>query len=268
MNSVLLKENIFLVFDKSVENKIEYWDPFNEYKDISFFIEKNEYFILGPQKENGEKHLWKFNIVAKNNNKIIMNTIEISKNGNPCVSIEIENGFGKINYINRCRGVEGRLIIKWTTEIIKKLGGIKCKLQDLASKNCDRRNYKNYVPLSLIQKLKNNKTYYEEFDFIPYNLNNQNYKTNKVKELNELIDLIKKISWNEYSIENEKWNIFKKLYSGLYSSPFSAFSQFMEDNCGIFYDILYLLDNPGQPCFEILSKIKTIIQKSIWLKML
>ena len=65
----------------------------------------------------------------------------------------------------------------------------KCILNDQAEKKCNssKRFFKNYVSLSLIHKFKKNKTYYEEFDFIPYNKNNNQYKNNKKLELNELV---------------------------------------------------------------------------------
>jgi hypothetical protein len=47
-----------------------------------------------------------------------------------------------------------------------------------------------------------------------------------------------------------------------------AFGQFTPDDCSIFYDGLFLLDNPSQYGFEILQNIKNIITKSVWMKLL
>jgi hypothetical protein len=47
-----------------------------------------------------------------------------------------------------------------------------------------------------------------------------------------------------------------------------AFEQFTPDDCSIFYDVLFLLDNPSQDGFEILQNIKNIITKSVWMKLL
>ena len=156
----------------------------------------------------------------------------------------------------------------FSIEIIKHLGCNKCILNDQAEKKCSKRYFKNYVSLSLIHKLRKNKTYYEEFDFIPYNRNNNLYKNNKSIELNKLIIELQEIKWNKYTIQDEKWKEFYDVFSQYYPSPILAFKQFTEDNCGIFYDILFLLSRPEQPSYELLYKINSIISKSIWMKLL
>lgn len=75
-------------------------------------------------------------------------------------------------------------------------------------KKCSKRYFKNYVSLSLIHKLRKNKTYYEEFDFIPYNRNNNLYKNNKSIELNKLIIELQEIKWNKYTIQDENGKNF------------------------------------------------------------
>lgn len=263
--SELLKQD-YLYLDKIIKKYVEYWNPFTEYRDISSFIDKPYYFILGPVNDKGQNYLWRFRIICSDN-KIVLSTNENSNNGDPCIAIEINNNIGKINYINKCKDLTGKIIIGWTIEIIKKLGGRKCILRDFASKKCNESKYKNYVQLSLIHKLKKDKTYYEEFDFIPYNSNNNIYKNNKIIELNQLVDTIQNIPWEEYNINDEEWNKFYNLYR-VYPSPFSAFVQFTEYDCQIFYNILFLLDKPEQPCYIILNKIKSIIKNSIWMKLL
>jgi len=62
--------------------------------------------------------------------------------------------------------------------------------------------------------------------------------------------------------------MFYHIYSQYYPSPILAFKQFNEDNCGIFYDILYFLNQSEQPSYDLLNKINFIISKSIWMKLL
>ena len=58
------------------------------------------------------------------------------------------------------------------------------------------------------------------------------------------------------------------MFHHYYPSPILAFKQFTEDNCDIFYDILYFLNKPEQPSYELLFQINSIISKSIWMKLL
>ena len=256
-----------ILIDQYTKN-IPHWNPFEEYKDINFFKDIKTYYILAPKNNDNEIYIWNFKITYRNENEIMLSTIKNSINSDPCIDIFIKNGIGKINYINKCNNHKGKDLIKWTIEIIKHLGCNKCILNDQAEKKCSRRQFKNYVSLSLIHKLKKNKTYYEEFDFIPYNKNNNVYKTNKKLELNELIKELQCIKWADYNIDDEKWKYFYQMFGNYYPSPILAFKQFTEDNCSIFYDILYFLGVPEQPSYELLFKINSIISKSIWMKLL
>ena len=179
-------------------------------------------------------------------------------------------------------------VISWSIQILKSLGCNKCILIDHAEKKCNNwslsqapdsainhaqapdfwRTIQNYIPLSLIHKLWRNKTYYENFNFIPYDKNNNFYRNNKVTELNKYIKLLQELRWDDFNIEDEKWEKFKNNYSIIYPSPFLAYKEFTPQKCGIYYDILYLLDNSRQPSFELLQKVKNIITKSIWVKSL
>ena len=62
--------------------------------------------------------------------------------------------------------------------------------------------------------------------------------------------------------------MFYNLYSQYYPSPILAFKQFNENNCGIFYDILYFLNLPEQPSNNLLNKINSIISESVWIKLI
>jgi hypothetical protein len=256
-----------VLLDKYTKS-IEHWDPYRDYKEINFFIGKSNYYILAPANMEKEEYLWNFRIRCTNNNKIIMSTSTYSNDNDSCIDIEIENNTGKIKYINNCHNHRGADIIRWIIEIIKHLGCKKCILIDHAQKDCKKRNYKNYVSLSLIHKLRKGKTYYEEFDFIAYNKNNNQYGKNKIVELDKYVDELEKIEWSKYEIQNDKWNSFYNLYGSYYPSPILAYKQFNEENCGIFYDILYLLNQSEQPSYELLNKINLIITKSIWMKLL
>ena len=124
-----------------------------------------------------------------------MSTSSYGKDNDPCIDIEIENNIGKIKYINNCHNDRGADIIRWIIEIMKHLGCKKCILIDQAQKDCKNRNYKNYVSLSLIHKLRKGKTYYEEFDFIAYNKNNNQYIKSKIEELDKNVNELEKIEW-------------------------------------------------------------------------
>jgi hypothetical protein len=257
-----------ILLDNYTNTTIDFWNPFDEYKDINFFKDKSNYYILAPINNENETYIWNFRIRSTNNSKIILSTSLYSIDNDPCIDIYIENKVGKINYVNNCNNHNGKDIIKWTIEIIKHLGCNKCILNDQAYKKCNKKNYKNYVSLSLIHKLKKGKTYYEEFDFIPYDKNNQNYKTNKIIELNKYVLQLQNIEWSAYNIHNQKWNYFFDSYSPYYPSPILAFKQFSSDDCAIFYDILFFLNQPEQPSYNLLFNINSTISKSVWMKLL
>jgi hypothetical protein len=184
----------------------------------------------------------------------------------------------------------GRDLISWMLEIMQKLYCDKCILTDFAEKKCNRQNNPNYVSLSLIHKLWKGKTYYEYFGFFPFDiLNNTDinrnanegfslfseayaeentFQTSKLLLLNQYIHNLHLLKWNDFNIDNDKWNYFKNKYSIIYNSPFLVFKEFSPDDCSIFYDILFYLEKYDQPSSEILSNIKKIISKSIWMKIL
>ena len=257
---------------------IEQWDPFLQKIDLSFFLDKNEYYILGPRINNSDgvyesrelKYLWKFKIICREN-EVILNSLQYSKNSDPCINIFINTAdkIGKIKYINQCNHYNGKYIIIWVLQIMKRFGCKICILEDQAEKKCSKRNFTGYVPISLIHKLWKDKTYYEYFDFTPYNKNNNEYKNDKndkMKELDDEIEKLRNMDWSMFNIEQKRWSEFMNQYRSIYPSPFSAFLEFDPTNCGIFYDVLNLLDVPTQPSFQILSNIKNIISKSIWVK--
>jgi len=262
-----------LNFNEYTKN-IEYWDPFTQKIDSSFFIDKKTYYILGPRisvldgvYESRElKYLWKFKINI-NDNEIIFNSLQNSKNSDPCINIQInlKDKEGKIKYINQCNQYSGKYIMLWVLQIMKRLSCRTCILEDNAEKKCSVQNFDGYVPISLIHKLWKDKTYYEYFDFRPYNKNNNEYK-NKIDEMDNHFDNLRVMNWSLFNINHIKWIEFKNNYENIYPSPFSAFFEFDFSNCGLFYDVLNLLDNPSQPSYELLSNIKTIISKSIWIK--
>lgn len=269
-----IKEANILTYDNETKKKF-HWNPYEENIDVTLFNNISNIYILGPFQITGDlqnekyRYLWRFSLV-KRNNDIILSSFVNSFDESPCIKIFIKKNIGEIKYVHTCDEYSGKNIIEWSIKIMEKLGCEKCILVDMAEKKCENRNFNNYVSLSLIHKLWRNKTYYEEFDFHPYHKNNTEYKTNKNNELNNKVAELKQISWDEYtnSMNNEKWIQFRNLYDEIYKSPFSAFAQFKPKNCSIFYDILYFLDNPYQPSFRLLSEIKSIISKSVWMKKL
>jgi hypothetical protein len=154
-------------------------------------------------------------------------------------------------------------------DIIEKLGCQKCILLDQAEKKCNNRDYSNYVPISLIHQLWKGKTYYEHFNFIPYKEKNNNNLKNIIMldELNNNIKNLQDLHWSDFNIDdnNSKWKLFKKNYF-FYKSPFLAFQEFTQNNCGIFYDIIYLLENNNNAAYENIQRIRQILSKSIWIK--
>ena len=270
-----LYNNFNIINYNEITRNIEHWNPYEEFIDISFFKGKNRYFILGPENSDNLKYLWKFNIKYNSNeNELKLYSGKEKKNSNnslfsnPCINISIKNNTGKIDYINKCGKYNGRELINWMLEIMQKLNCNKCLLIDFAEKKCNKQSNPNYVPLSLIHKLWKGKTYYEYFGFIPYNINNNTFQTSKLLELNENMKKLKSLKWNDFNIDNEKWNSFKNKYNIIYDSPFLSFKEFTEEDCSIFYDILFYLDKFDQPSSEILNDIKKIISKSIWMKIL
>ena len=270
-NNRTMQANI-LTYDNETK-KIFHWNPYEDDIDMTLFNSISNIYILGPYQITGDlqnekyRYLWSFSII-KRGNDIILSSLVNSYDGDPCIKIFIKKNIGEIKYVYTCDEYSGKNIIEWSIKIMEKLGCEKCILLDMAEKKCENRNSHNYVSLSLIHKLWRNKTYYEQFDFHPYHKNNTEYKTNKIDELNNKVAELKQIPWDKYHNEmnNEKWNRFKILYGEIYKSPFSAFAQFNPKNCSIFYDILYFLDNPEQPSFRLLTEIKNIISKSIWMK--
>jgi len=269
--------NLFIIMSvlnfNEFTSKTEYWDPFTKRIEPSFFIDKNYYYILGPRINNSEgvyenrelKYLWKFRIIY-NNNELIFNSLQNSKNLDSCINFQIKDKIGKIKYINQCNQYSGKLIMIWILQIMKRLGCSSCTLEDQAEKKCSQRNFDGYVPISLIHKLWRDKTYYEYFDFSPYNKNNIEYKNDKMLEIDNYVETLRNMHWNSFDINHKKWTEFKNKYREIYPSPFLAFYEFDFSNCGLFYDVLNLLDNPSQHSYEILSKIKSIISKSNWIK--
>jgi len=269
--------NLFIIMSvlnfNEFTSKTEYWDPFTKRIEPSFFIDKNYYYILGPRINNSEgvyenselKYLWKFRIIY-NNNELIFNSLQNSKNLDSCINFQIKDKIGKIKYINQCNQYSGKLIMIWILQIMKRLGCSSCTLEDQAEKKCSQRNFDGYVPISLIHKLWRDKTYYEYFDFSPYNKNNIEYKNDKMLEIDNYVETLRNMHWNSFDINHKKWTEFKNKYGEIYPSPFLAFYEFDFSNCGLFYDVLNLLDNPSQHSYEILSKIKLIISKSNWIK--
>lgn len=241
---------------------IKHWNPYEDNYDPTL-IENNQLYILGPINHEGVRYLWNFLIKNMSNNSIKINSIENTKNSDPCIDIHIKNNVGKIDYINKCGNYRGKDLIKWMLEIMKKMGCEKCILVDMAQLKC--KNSNNNVSLSLIHKLWKGHTYYEDFGFVPYHKNNNSYKNNLLVTINNKIKQLQTIKWDVYSnynnINDPNWNEFKHKYSNIYPSPFLAFKEFNTENCGIFYDILYLLDDE-------LIEIKNLISKSVWMKVL
>ncbi len=268
MNNInLIYKNFNILNYNEITRDIEHWNPYEVYYDITFFSIKKCYFILGPINNKNMRYLWKFNM-RYNNGELKLYSIENAPNSTPCINITIKEKIGKIDYINQCGDYTGKDLIQWMLEIMKKLGCEKCILNDQAEKKCNKRNKQNYVSLSLIHKLWRGETYYENFGFFPYNIANSSYENNKILELNNLLCDLKKLTWNQFNIDDEKWNIFKNKYGIIYNSPFLAFKEFTNDNCNIFYDILYFLERYDQPSSEKLNDMKRIISKSIWMKIL
>lgn len=246
---------------------IKHWNPFEEKINYSL-INDNEIYILGPLNNESLRYLWLFSIKITSNGNIKISSIKNTDKEDPCIDIEIKKRIGTIKYINRCDNYRGKDLINWMLEIMKRFDCEKCTLIDMVELKCTERNKTNYVPLSLIHKLWKDRTYYEDFGFIPYayrNNNNNISGPNLLLDINNKIRLLQQIKWDRYNIiDDEKWRIFKQKYSTTYPSPFYAFKEFTPEKCGEFYDILYFLDLHT----DELSQVKRLISKSKWIKIL
>ena len=118
----------------------------------------------------------------------------------------------------------------WVLQIMKRLDCKTCILEDQSEKKCSRRNFDGYVPISLIHKLWKDKTYYEYFDFSPYHKNNNEYKNNKMRKLDDYFDILRKMNWDLFNITHTKWDEFKNNYENIYLSPFSAYKSIIIHN--------------------------------------
>lgn len=259
--------NIFN-YNLSTQDTIPYWDPYTKiFTDINEFTKEyntRTLFIVGPPNQYNMRYMWNFRIVINNNEISFTSLEETSNKYDSCIRIFIKNKIGKINYLSQCDEYSGNKIVEWGIIIIKNLGCNKCILQDISEKKCENRNFTNYTPLSLIHKLWRDQTYYEKYGFIPIQKNNNNYKKDRSNELNNLVNKLRVISWDEIFISDKKWDKFLSQYKDIYKqSPFLAFQEFRPNKCGEFYDILYLLENASKSG-EIIRKIKNLISQSNW----
>ena len=241
---------------------INYWNPyknilnsFDELKNLQFVEDK--IYILGPtQKYDGKRWLWLFKF-SINNNELFLTSYNENNNGNN-IRIKIINDKGYIEWIEG----EGTCLVKWCLQIFS---GLQCKkafLLDRAIKECEGRNTYDEIPMSLILKFKNGKTFYENFGFIPKNNNSNKNVFNKI---NNYYENLCNIQWEDIKSNNKQYIKFKNLYSIYYNNPFYAFEAFKSSNCNYFYDFLsfYLKDN-NLPYHKELLEMKRLIGKKEW----
>ena len=83
-----------IAYTKLTSNKIEYWNPFEDRKDIQFFENKKTYYILGPINNNDIKYFWNFN-VKLNNNELLLSTSSQTNDLDSCITLSIKENIGK-----------------------------------------------------------------------------------------------------------------------------------------------------------------------------
>ncbi len=170
--------------------------------------------------------------------------------------------------INSNEFYNGYCLIRWSLKIFECFGLKKAIFLDRATKICFGRNTNDEISLSLILKLANGKTYYENFGFIPSN-NTTNIDT--FKKINMIANKLRKIGWDDIKFEKEEnkkiYQKYREKYSENYITPFSAFENFVEKDCKYFYDFLSIYSSPLErnlPCKNDLFDLKLLIGKKEW----
>lgn len=258
-------------------NHVSHWDlEQKKFHSINDFIQncpskRFTIYILGPYNLHKMRYMWLFEFVIIGKNINIHSIKQNLNQDDSCMRIQIINQNGKINYIYKCEPYTGKDIIIWSIQILKSIGVKNVILIDDARKICESQRFKNYtISLSLIHKLWKNSTYYEIFGFIPFHKNNNNYKNSQINKLDEIIQQIKLIQWEEIkvlSFYKDTWNYFTQLYKPYYILyPFCAFQEFLPEKCGLFYDILiiaiyHLQESKAKDLFH---QANQIIHKSVW----
>jgi len=209
---------------------------------------------------------------------------------NNILSIEInrENNTAYINYIGKVEknGTEifsGSDMVKLILKILKNLNVDTVLLEDQSKDKCYKRLSNNNissnrllrmlfiedVPYGMLSLLKNGKTFYMNFGFIPFNRN-----VNITDEINLLYNNIIEISWNDINniikkgnntfnrnnilykqnppilnieLWKKYWLIIEKSFNELYKQfgektkgPFEAFKYYNKNNCIVFLNWLEL----------------------------
>lgn len=287
----------YILFEKFDGN---YWNPYN-YEDNIFtnkdtfieniknklepYIENNIINILGPCNINNDRYIIKFNIEI--NYDDIFFKLYTKSRGNEYNNLKIKNNTKKIigeqylslelSELEKNDYYSGSDFINLCKMIAINLGFNNIECVDDSKIFCSKRNTiftkknefgKNYsFPLRFISLIKNRKTYYQKYNFDPYeNYYIKNRFSNKkfdniINKKNELINLINKIfinnKWNDYfdffkSIKNfnnkdyEKYfKVLENIYNQLYSlfgkkaeNVFIAYKYMNDDNCNLFIDWL------------------------------
>jgi len=259
--------------------KIDPWKDSINLSNIFKNSSRKEIQIYGPINKKKEREYIKF-IFYKNNNLIIISADE--NDTDIRININLDDESAKINYIENLKkkGSEiysGTDIMKLLLKILNDINIKKISLIDQSKINCINRvnnpkfMFSNSIPYSLITLLKNNKTLYMKFGFIPYldDINKSNNITNNVK-------LLKKITWQEINniIENGErtikyinngknnilslnirnlniwklyWKMIKNSFNQLYFKfkneyigPFDAFEKYNIYECQMFINWLEL----------------------------
>ena len=80
--SNIKNQKIFNILNyNEITRNIEHQNPYEQYLDLSFFHEKTQYFILGPNNRDNLRYLWKFKLRFLND-EFLLSSTETSNNLN------------------------------------------------------------------------------------------------------------------------------------------------------------------------------------------
>ena len=272
------------------------FDPWGEgNNNLINLIKNNELSILGP-KSNKKKERFLIKLdVEKNNHGIIFKSETDKNTGLRYIYIKIYNNIGTIENISKSGIYNGSEYLMLSLQLLFLLNIKKANLHDDSYFICNELNnffhkktytepYKK-MSYKIISLLRYGNTFYMQFGFKPiskkYNKNNKIIYTDMSDNIYNLIDKLRKISWDEINnvlikgvsiinngktVKNNKgwrklnqekwikywttiynsWSNFKKKYHDNQEyplTPFGSFAIYENADCALFCEWLELYSN-------------------------
>lgn len=277
-----------------------YWNPYNYTKNeffnkesfienifnkISPFVKNNVIFIKGPCNINQDVYIIKFFIDIKNDDTFFK--LYTSSRGNDYTNLKMKNNNRPIigdkylslelSELEKNEYYSGADFINLCKMIAINLGFTSIECVDDSKVSCSKRENiftkkngfgKNYsFPLRFISLIKSKKTYYQKFNFEPFeNTYTKNRFSNKkfdslISKKKELIELVNNIfinsKWEDYftffttikNIDNKNYLNYFRVLEQIYMKLHKEFGQKVEnifcayrfmntENCSLFIDWL------------------------------